>query len=360
MKHHPFVFLMMSLFCFFSSAQTLDLNYFAGNIARHDKDIAHLITHHPEGFLFSYNQQTSEADAWAKAFNYPDVGTSLMYQNFKNGAIGANVSIYRHYNFYFWNRKMVFRIGQGIAYAGKKYHKSENYRNLFYGTHIVASTYAMLNYHYPNLWKQWGIQAGILMTHYSNGSLKSPNKGVNTLNVNFGVQYALNSNTNKDPSVLPDHIDLNEKIRFQGKLSLGMNEGDIIETGQYPFFILSASVDKRLNRKSALQLGTDFFVSYFLKEHIKYSATAFPEGNLKGNEDFLRLGIFFGHELFINKWSLVTQIGYYVYNPVGFESDVYFRGGLKRYFNKKWFGSVSIKTHALKAEALEWGIGIRF
>ena len=80
MKIH-FIFVMaMSLICFFSSAQTLDLNFFAGNIARHDKDIAHLITHHPEGILLSYNQQTTETDAWAKAFNFPDVGTSLMIQ----------------------------------------------------------------------------------------------------------------------------------------------------------------------------------------------------------------------------------------------------------------------------------------
>jgi hypothetical protein len=355
-----FFVVTISLFSYFSFAQTLDLTYFTGNIARHDKDIAHLITHHPEGILFSYSQQTSEADAWAKAFNYPDVGTSLIIQNFKNNAIGTNMGIYRHYNFYFWNRKMVFRLGQGVAYASKAYHKSENYRNLFYGTHIIASTYAMLNYDHPNLWKQWGVQAGIMMTHYSNASFKSPNKGVNTLNVNFGIHFTLNSNNKREPSELPAHIDLQEKTRFQIKLSSGINEGDIIESGQYPFFILSASADKRLNRKSALQLGTDFFVSYFLKEQIKYSSIAYPEGRIKGDEDFLRLGIYFGHELFINKWSLIKQVGYYIYSPSRFESDVYFRGGLKRYFNKQWFGSVSVKTHGFKAEALEWGIGIRF
>ena len=80
---------------------------------------------------------------------------------------------------------------------------------------------------------------------------------------------------------------------------------------------------------------------------------------MKGNEDYRRIGIFAGHELFINKLSLLTQLGYYVYYPYDFEGRTYFRIGLKRYFGEKLFGALTLKSHGAKAEAVEFGIGIR-
>jgi hypothetical protein len=75
--------------------------------------------------------------------------------------------------------------------------------------------------------------------------------------------------------------------------------------------------------------------------------------------DFKRVGLFVGHELFINKLSLVTQLGYYVYYPFDFEGRVYNRVGLKHYFGQKWFGTITLKSHAAAAEAVEFGIGVR-
>jgi len=64
-------------------------------------------------------------------------------------------------------------------------------------------------------------------------------------------------------------------------------------------------------------------------------------------------------QLFVNDWSLVTQLGYYLYYPYDFEGRIYNRIGLKYYFSEKWFGAFSVKSHLAKAETLEFGIGIR-
>ena len=101
------------------------------------------------------------------------------------------------------------------------------------------------------------------------------------------------------------------------------------------------------------------FASTFLKELIKYYSIAFPEDNVTGDEDFKRVGVFVGHELFINKMSFITQLGYYVYYPYDFEGRVYNRIGLKRYFGDKVFGAITLKSHGAKAEAVEFGIGVR-
>ena len=93
--------------------------------------------------------------------------------------------------------------------------------------------------------------------------------------------------------------------------------------------------------------------------NVTIDAHQVPADNIDPDTDYKRVGLFVGHELFINKLSLVTQFGYYVYYPFDFEGRTYQRIGLKRYFGDRWFGALTLKSHAAKAEALEFGIGVR-
>ena len=86
---------------------------------------------------------------------------------------------------------------------------------------------------------------------------------------------------------------------------------------------------------------------------------AYPEENLNPNTDYKRVGVFVGHELFVNRISLEVQIGYYVYQPLKKDLAIYDRVGVKYYFTDKIFASYTIKTHLFLAEALEFGIGVR-
>jgi hypothetical protein len=340
-------------------AASIDVNYFSGNIARHNDDILHLITGHPEGFIVSYNRKTFGHDDWSAFYNYPDYGVSLSYQNLKNEFLGENVALYAHYNFYFLKRNLMLRIGQGIAYTTNPYDKVDNFRNIAFGSRLMSSTYLMLNYKKENLFKRFGIQAGLSFIHYSNANVKAPNTSINTIALNVGVNYNLDDTSLIDYKEKDTTQTFKEPIKYNIVLRAGINESDAIGSGQYGFYILSAYADKRLGRKSAIQLGTEVFFSNFLKEWIRYRSIAFPDGEIQGDEDYKRVGIFAGHELFINKLSVITQLGYYVYYPVDFEGQTYIRVGMKRYFGKKWFAALTLRSHAAKAEAVEFGVGIR-
>ena len=61
-------------------------------------------------------------------------------------------------------------------------------------------------------------------------------------------------------------------IKYNFAFRSGINESDIIGSGQFPFYIVSAYADKRLNHKSAIQLGADVFFSNFLEELIYYQS----------------------------------------------------------------------------------------
>ncbi len=363
MKNVVFIFLLFTVIAFAQEetpkAASLDVNYFTGNIVRHNDDILHLITGHPEGFIISYNQKTFGYDDWSQYFNYPDYGVSLSYQNLKNEYLGKNVALYAHYNFYFLKRNLMLRIGQGLAYTSNPYDKKDNFRNIAFGSRLMSSTYLMLNYKKENLFKRFGIQAGLSFIHYSNANVKAPNTSINTLAFNVGVNYNLDDTSLIEYQKNEVEQNFAEPIRFNFVLRAGINESDAIGSGQYGFYILSAYADKRLGRKSAIQLGTEIFFSNFLEEWIRYRSIAFPEGEVKGDEDYKRVGVFAGHELFINKLSVITQLGYYVYYPVDFEGRTYVRVGMKRYFGKKWFAALTLKSHGAKAEAVELGVRIR-
>jgi len=335
-----------------------DLNYFGGNIALHNNDILHLITGHPEGFIFSWNKKTFGNEAWEQRFNYPDYGASFIFQNLRNNVLGKNYGLYAHYNFYFFKRNVMLRIGQGLAYNTNPYDKEDNFKNIAFGSHFLSSTYLMLNYKKERLFNRIGLQSGLSLIHYSNANVKAPNTSVNTIAFNLGLTYNLDEENQDYIDDLEDEK-FTESIKYNIAFRTGINQSDVIGSGQFPFYILSAYADKRLSHVSAIQLGADVFFSNFLKELIYYQSVSFPEENVSGDEDYKRVGIFAGHELFINKMSIETQLGYYVYYPFDFEGRTYIRIGLKRYFGKKFFAAMTLKSHGAKAEAVEFGVGVR-
>lgn len=358
-------FLVLTLFVFSQDKKHtsyIDVNYFKGNIALHNNDILHLINGHPEGVILSWNKKTYGFKDWEQRYNYPDYGATFVYQSLKNDVLGNNMSFYAHYNFYFLNRNIMFRIGQGIGYTPKPYDKETNYRNIAFGTKMLSSTIMMLNYKKEHIIDNFGLQAGFAFIHYSNANVKAPNASVNSITLNLGVTYNLDDE--EEPSYKTNIADgdkeqFTQPVKYNLVFRGGVNESDVVGSGRFPFYILSAYADKRINVKSALQFGTEVFLSNFLKELIYYQSVADLGENISGNEDYKRVGVFAGHELFINKTSLETQFGYYVYYPFDFEGRIYSRIGLKRYINDKWFGALTLKTHGAKAEAVEIGIGVR-
>ena len=361
---YKLLFLLVCSFSAFSQEieqkpYSLDANFFYGTILQHNKDLAHLITGHPTGVILSYNRRTYGFNDWEARYNYPDYGFSFIAQDQKNEFLGENYGLYGHFNFYALNRKLMLRVGQGVAVTTKPFDIDKNFRNNAYGSTLLSSTYIMMNYKQPNIIDKIGLQTGISLIHYSNANVKSPNASTNSFTFNLGLNYQLS-----DEEAFPGYIPkvksrYSEPIKWNLVLRSGVNESDYIGLGQQPFLIVSSFIDKRVSHKSTLQLGADLFLSPFLKDQIEYESIALKQYNTLGDEDWKRVGVFAGHELRLNKNAFVTQLGYYAYYDYDFEGRVYFRGGLKRYFTPKIFGAVTLKSHGAKAEAVEYGIGIR-
>jgi len=341
-----------------SSSTFLDVNYFRGSIPIHNVDILHLVQGHPEGVVIGWNHRTDGKKEWEQRYNYPDYGASFMFQDLKNEVLGNTFGFYGHFNFYFLKRRLMLRVGQGIVVATNPYDKTSNPKNIAFGSKLLASPYLMLNYKKPNILGPIGIQSGVVLSHASNGNFSAPNTSVNTIALNIGMNYDLDTKKilYEEPKEM---LEVSKALKYNVVFRSGLNQTDVVGTQHYPFYSLAAYVDKRLNYFSGFQLGVEAFVSYALKEEINYRSIAYPVGHSNPNADFKRIGSFLGYELFINQWSITSQVGYYLYYPYDFEGRIYNRLGLKYYFNEKVFGVFSVKSHFAKAESLEFGIGIR-
>lgn len=338
----------------------LDANYFYGTIAEHNPDLAHLITGHPTGLIFSFNRKTFGEKEWERRYNYPDVGFSFTYQDLKNPSLGENYGLYAHMGFYFLKRILMLRIGQGLALASNPYDPDENYRNKAYGSKILSSTFLMANFKKENIFEGLGLQGGISLIHYSNADFRSPNASTNSFTFNVGMNYRLGEKGYPDYIPKGPREKYTEPIHVNFVLRSGVNTMGVIGSKQYPFLTFAAFADKVVNRKSTLQAGTELFLSRAMEERIHYESVAFPLGETEGDEDAKRVGMFLGHQLTFNKISVITQLGYYVYYPYEhYVERVYNRIGLRRVISEHFWGSVTVHSHWANAEAVEFSIGYR-
>ncbi|WP_298365885.1 acyloxyacyl hydrolase [uncultured Lutibacter sp.] len=362
-----FLFLILFLSVYFGHCQSnsnyIQADYFYGNILKQNPDAAVLLQGHPTGLFLSYNKRTFGEEAWQEHYNYPDFGYSIGYQDYKSSILGKLYSVYAHYNFYFTNKtsknQLILRTGIGLAYNTNPYNKVTNNKNTAFGSTINSSTYFKLYFQRERILNNLGVNAGLTFIHASNSNIKSPNSGMNVWAVTLGVNYDLDA-TSQSKTYIPSPLDkyFKQPIKYNFAIRGGINESEIIGTGVKPFFVLSVYADKRLNRKSAIQFGADLYISPILKDYYELNLTI-PHTNLKETSDFSRIGIFVGHELFINKISIETQLGFYAKYPFEYGGRVYETLGIKRYINSKWFASLRLKAHAADAETVELGVGIR-
>lgn len=335
----------------------VSLQTYQGAILPHSKNISHLITNKPTGYLFSVNHRVNGSKEWHHTYRFPEIGFSFHTQNNHNETLGDLYGLYGHYNFYFLNRKLQFRVGQGVAYATNPYDKETNFRNVAYGSKWMPSTYFMLSYDQARIWKNIGFNAGLLFVHHSNATIKSPNTSTNTVALNVGLTYHFSDKDEVQRASSFDNYPQN--MRYNLIFRTGINESHIIGMGQKPFYHIAAIAEKPLNNYGAAQLGVDLFLSHSLKELIPFLATSFPEENMNKDTDWKRVGLFLGYEWYLNKLTAEGNIGYYVHDEYKNNGSFYQRLGVRYYVTPNIYGVLSLKTHFAKAEAFEVGLGYK-
>lgn len=336
---------------------SLQFSAIRGFIYPHSPDVANLIIDHPVGFTAYLDKKTYGKEYWQSQYNYPDVGYSFIYLDYKNPKIGKSLAAMVHYNFFIGKNRLnrsdlKFKLAFGASYNTNPYRKEANNKNNFLSTSLAYGMQLGLDYGI-RITDRVGVNSSISIIHFSNASIKQPNKGVNVANASLGVTYKLTDR--KIEYTTLDKFNFEHNIKYNLVVNGGVNTAPHSGDTPFPFFVFSAYAEKRLSFKSAINLGIDGFFNSSLKESVKYD----PSYRGLEKPDHKRFGIAIGHELFISKISILTQFGYYFYNPYDVYSAIYQRFAMKYYFNNKLFATFALKTHYGTAETGEWGIGIK-
>ncbi len=356
-----FFFMFMSALIGFGQNKTpyfLTLSNKIGITTAHRPIMAHLVQKKTFGFeLAIAKQQTEESDLSIK-HKYPINGLALEYRNFGyDEVLGHGISLIQYQDFVIFQSKknvcLDFKIGAGVSYITKKYHKENNPTNNAIGSNINAKVSFKLELNKFTTHYHFGL--GAELAHFSNGTFKHPNLGLNTLAIyaNIGFNYNERRMFSCSEKVIKK-IEPVSKGYFIGEGILSISEVLPIpgDTKKYPVFAGRFSFVKPLNLSWNYEIAIDgVYNSSNQFKHLDKNHDA---------KDITQLGLYAGLSFNYYKSQIIFGMGYYfldVINPLG---RAYNRVGYRYFFNKNLFGLFNIRANFGKADFFEFGVGYKF
>ncbi|MCL2596706.1 MAG: hypothetical protein FWD66_03410 [Paludibacter sp.] len=359
------------------------------------------------GFSAELEWQTTGKHAWEHYLNFPSIGTGFRFMTLGNHEMLGNLfAVYPYLRFPLLRSQLIkvdMQTGAGLAFVTKRYsntpHIDDDPNKIVAGMNGVIGT--LVNAYFTvgfgaevPIKNGWSIRANINGNHASNGNMGLPNNGVNIANALVGLKFSPNWEKNFRPKSIEKIPDLPRKIQYEITLSGGMVNLHYTTGKMYPMGSLAFAAYKPLSNWYSMGFGADVFydgiysfVNYPWKPYQNVRA-AIRENDLK---NLFRVGISWQHQILIGRFTAGLHAGVYFYDNIKNHQpyiDVFYRyqngeGDLHRpifynykvsyqdgwcygraigkyRFSKHWLVSVGVKSHLLRADFIEWGLGYHF
>jgi len=338
---------------------SLGVQSYYGFLLRHKPALGAITQGHPYGFEAYAERIKTGQYYWERAYRYPRVGLAFGCFDMGSSQIGQMFYLIHYLEKDLTKSQrgaLFFKVGFGLAYCTRPFDLENNFQNIAISTRVSFSLRGALGYTL-HLSDQLHLKTGLTITHFSNGAFKVPNAGTNLVTGNLGLAYTLKAKQIVYSSDAPPP-DYRKGWSTQVSAAFTLKEFGLPGGKKYPGLVLMAHLSRRLNYKSALNLSLDGTYNTALREEIARNSNVLPEQR----PDFKRIGLAFGHELFISqRLSMLTQVGVYVYKRYNSQVDgpIYQRYGLRYYLNNGIFGAMSLKARFGTAYFVEWTVGVK-
>ena len=166
-------------------------------------------------FEASVYQSTFGRNEWESVYQYPYIGVTFYHADFgfnfeQNPEVGnALGSVYALYPFINYplnpneDSQLTFKLGAGLGYLTHPFNNFTNYYNFAIGSHLNAAVNLSFEYR-QRITSRFMSVASFGLTHFSNGSTKLPNYGLNTFSAAWGLAYYLRPpRINMTPTLRP-------------------------------------------------------------------------------------------------------------------------------------------------------------
>lgn len=331
-----------------------------------------LIPHHIEmeifnahfpAYEFSISKATYGGSRWEYMYNYPIIGIAYWYSDLgRSPYLGKAHAITPYIEFpltYGKQTRLYFRTAVGLGYLTKHFDRIENYKNIAIGSHWNAAVAFQLDLK-QKIGERFLLAFAIGLNHFSNGSMKTPNFGINIPTVSASLSYRLSKeNPYFKKKLLPEL----SPFFFDGKKSIDLNIGaglgyknmNAEREGKFMVGQAFANIMRSISYKSRIGLGLD--ASYDGTDEVimyqKYNEK--PDNNFQ----LTKTGVEVVYELNMSKVSFIGNLGYYLSGIYKGDGKIYEKIGIWYQLNNKFFGHLTLKAHAGRADFLTLGIGYK-
>ncbi|MBO7460634.1 MAG: acyloxyacyl hydrolase [Bacteroidales bacterium] len=330
-----------------------------------------IICHHPEMKVFSahfplfelsVDQVTFGRKSWQSKSNYPTVGVSFLYTGIgEQPELGRAFAIIPRMTFNCLKserHQINFKLGIGIGYLTQKYDVVDNPKNTFIGSHVNAAIDIAVDYSYM-ITNRLGASAFLGFTHFSNGSSRTPNNGINIAHAGIGVKYFLSEPKQRIPKQQSDNQQYKswEKNNLSFTFAFTYSLKDIDEYLGYgkswSVYNIQINALKRLTEMSKIGVGCDLVYDNTDKEVLRQKGIGFTD------IEILKPGISAAYELAFGNTSFIFNFGCHIAGKDLCEGRVYQKLGMMQNIGKGVFATISLTTHYGWADYIGFGIGYR-
>lgn len=294
---------------------------------------------------------------WESLYRNPRYGIGYNYTNYSNEAILGNAhAVFGFCEIPFLRPKKRFlanyKIDFGIAYNTKVFDSETNPLN-----HSLSSKFnAYVGFDFNTEFKlneKHRIKAGLDLTHYSNGKMRSPNLGINTVTFTAAWSYSLVPMQSREEQIPATNAF--RKHIVEAILNFGLKRDDMLNERLYRVNSFVGDYFYCLTPKYAIGGGMDIFYDGSLR-----STREHEDNVLSEPKDNYQMGSHFGFMVRYGNFSIVLGMGHYLMASYHKYSPVYSRFGMRYAFCGRYMFNFTVKAHYAIADYIEWGFGYRF
>ena len=340
---------------------------------------------------------------YAEAFGFPmiNIGFSLSRtSNFKFSDTTKFPDLYTLYGSFersILKKRLVsagYLLDFGITYNPGRYDPVNNPGNNWLSSPIMAYFGAGV-FAKMQIGKRWEAGVNVMFRHFSNGRLDLPNEALNGVGAGLFVRYRMSDY---------EYEKYTQKYNFERNWDKGMqymivlgggvhtcmaewnayveSEPDPVKKAEaaaqlkaHPKFSLSFDAIYRYSMRYATGIGLDLFYSTNMDALEKSDRVFYGDEAVDNCPGYfpLSVGIAVVQEVYWGNFAVHVAVGAYPYRHKGVKGELakeagdrergwhYEKAGFRYYFPKlgDMFVGFAIKSHSIKAEYLEFSIGVR-
>ena len=349
----------------------IDIKYHHGRFMKNSGSLDDIMDNPYDAYNIRIGfQSDGKKQKWDQLYGFPVYGVGFYSAYFKGGELGNPNAFYVFMRApvmggkkWSWN----WEISVGLSYNFQKYDPNTNPEQQIIGSeyNIYFNVASGLSY---QLNKRFDFTLDFDVTHFSNGSTRTPNIGVNLLGLAMGARYNFNPVKNYTKKIDPNYKpqtratyikrDMPKYNRHSEIIIFGSIGGKTTTTQIYDgptYFVSSFSVDYAwaYHHVGKVGIGFDGFYESALRDYpVKIEDPNFG--------DLSYAGVHIAHYLRAYRLTLIVQLGYNLSPHVSHKGNTYIQAGISVNLTEQLFFRGALKTrNGAIADFIEWGLGYR-